>query len=330
MKVSILIPTLNRLDYLKESLDSARRQTYTDLEILVSDDGSEDGSREYVRATQTVDARVRLLPANPQPGLFNNINYLVQQSRGDAFCILADDDRLLPEFVEKLVGPLLQDEQRVASFCDHWLIDPRGETREADTERNTFIYHRQDLPQGIVKDALTQAMKGSMCMGFSLYRADVFRQELFDLSCGGAADFDYAIRAAQLGPLYYVRERLGEYRVHAASATATRPAYMINGIIRVFSKHSFPQSHHEKMRRQILRSKYGIKALYVCVLDRQEYLRSLREYLKLGGHPLHPKIMVSCLLAALPRAAAARVKSSIKTVALRSHNRLIRAAISAR
>jgi glycosyltransferase involved in cell wall biosynthesis len=329
MKVSVLIPTLNRLGYLKESLDSARRQTHRDLEILVSDDGSTDGSQNYARSLEAVDARVRLLPPNPRPGLFNNINYLAQHASGDAFCILADDDRLLPEFVEKLARPLAQDSGLVASFCDHWLIDPTGKTAEEDTEQNTLIYARRDLPAGEVADALTQVMKGSMCMGFSLYRSAIFRQELFDLSCGGAADFDYAIRAAQLGKLYYVKERLGEYRAHAATATATRPGYMIDGIIRVFSKYSFQDAHHEEMRRRILRSKYGIKALYVCVLDRQEYLRSLREYLKLGGHPLHPKIMVSFLLAALPRFVAARVKSSIKSAATGSSNRLLRAVMSA-
>ena len=87
MKVSVLIPTLNRVGYLKESLDSARRQTHTDLEILVSDDGSTDGSQNYARSLEAVDARVRLLPPNPRPGLFNNINYLVEHASGDAFCV---------------------------------------------------------------------------------------------------------------------------------------------------------------------------------------------------------------------------------------------------
>jgi glycosyltransferase involved in cell wall biosynthesis len=328
MKVAILIPTLNRLSLLQQSLASAQCQTHSDLEILVSDDGSTDGSQDFVRALERIDPRVRLLPPNPQPGLFSNINYLVQHSMGDAFCILADDDRLAPEFVEKLLRSLRDDDEIVASFCDHWIIDSAGHRLNEVTENNSRIYSRADLAAGEVRDALTQVMRGSMCMGFSLYRAAVFRQEPFDLSCGGAADFDYAIRAAQLGKLYYVKERLGEYRMHAASATALRPAYMINGIIRTFSKHSFGETHHEEMRRQILLSKYGIKALYVSILDRREYLKSLRAYLRLGGQPLHPKILLSFLLTLLPRFAATRVKHSIKTAAMNSRSSLVRAAIS--
>ena len=327
MKVSVLIPTLNRLSMLRESLASARRQTHRDLEILVSDDGSSDGTRDFVRQVEAIDSRVRLLSKNPHRGLFENINHLIQHCTGDAFCILADDDRLLPAFVEKLIYPLL-DGQIVASFCDHWVLDSAGRRLKEVTDHNSRIYGRSDLPSGKVEDALTQAMKGSMCMGFSLYRAGTFRQQFFDLSCGGAADFDYAIRAAQLGKLIYVNERLGEYRDHEASATATRPAYMINGIIRVFSKHLFSDPRHEQMRREILGSKHRIKALYSCAIDREECLRSLGAYLRLGGHPLHPKILLAISLAMLPRRAARRVKSALRAKVLRSKNRLVQAALS--
>ncbi len=328
MKVSILIPTLNRLSLLKESLDSARRQTYADLEILISDDGSTDGSRDYVRLVSGSDPRVHLLPPNPYPGLFDNINYLVEQSTGDAFCILADDDLLLPEFVERLVVPLREDEQVGASFCDHWLVNAAGEQLNEETDRHAQHFGRAGLPRGEVADALAQAMKGTMCMGFSLYRASVFRQELFDLTCGGAADFDYAIRAAQLGKLFYVKERLGQYRVHSASATATRPAYMIDGIIHVFNKYSFSEPRHERMRREILRSKYRIKLLYISVLDRQELIRTLNQYVKIGGQPLNPKIMLSLLFAMLPRFVAKRIKFSLKSFDIRHGYRLARVSSS--
>ena len=307
MKVSILIPTLNRLNYLKESLASARQQRYPDLEILVSDDGSTDGSRELVSAVMEEDRRVRLLPPNPQPGLFENVNYLVRNASGEAFCILGDDDILFPEFVGKLVSPL-NDEQIVASFCDHWLIDAGGGKLAPETERHAALYGRQELIEGVVSDPLTQAMRGSMCMGFSLYRARVFKEQLFDLSCGGAADFDYAIRAAMAGKLYFVKERLGSYRVHPATATATRPNFLIDGIIKVYSKHSFTEPRHERLRRELLRDKYRIKALHVCTLDRREWLRSMRCYRALGGRLLSPRAVLSFLFAALPRPLSPRTK----------------------
>src|SRR6266545_4303346 len=98
MRVSVLIPSYNRLAFLREAVQSAREQTHSDLEILISDDGSTDGTREYVAELAKSDSRIRLLTGNPKRGIFSNMNYLVSNSAGDAFCVLGDDDRLRPKF----------------------------------------------------------------------------------------------------------------------------------------------------------------------------------------------------------------------------------------
>ncbi|HTL03146.1 MAG TPA: glycosyltransferase family A protein, partial [Vicinamibacterales bacterium] len=241
MRVSILIPTLNRLALLKDALDSARHQTYPDVEILVSDNGSVDRTREYVAQVSAVDARVRLLPARPSPDMFSNFNYLVEQSGGDAFCILSDDDRLLPEYVDHLVRPLIADPEVVASFCDHWIMSATGERRVGDTDENSRAYGRAVLPAGRVADPMQAALSQSISVVFALFRSSVFKRERFDLACGGAADIDYAIRAARAGALYYVAERLAEYRAHAGTVTSTRSAFMMDGAITAYAKHHFDQ-----------------------------------------------------------------------------------------
>ncbi len=312
MKVSILIPTLNRLNYLKESLTSARAQTYQNIQILISDDGSSDGSKEYIESIEEIDSRVRLLPRNPSPGLFTNINYLLQNCAGDAFCILGDDDRLSNTFVENLVQPLLDDSQCIASFCDHWIIAGDGSLLTDASAYNSDCYGRTDLPEGEVADPLKQALSGSMCMGFSMYRSDIFVRELFDLDCGGAADFDYAIRAAKRGKLYFVKERLGEYRAHPATTTNTSPVYMIEGAIHAFSKYAFENRHHERARKALLKSKYTDKAFFFCVRNRRQWFSSLGEYLKLKGNPFRAKIVFSLLLALLPQRIGRRAKSYSK------------------
>ena len=181
MRVSILIPTLNRLALLKETLESARHQTYPDLEILVSDNGSTDRTREYVAEVSAVDARVRLLPARPSPDMFSNFNYLVEQSGGDAFCIVSDDDRLLPEYVDHLVRPLMADAGVVASFCDHWIISGTGERLVDATDENSRAYGRTALAAGPVADPVRIALSQTISVVFALYRASVFKREPFDL-----------------------------------------------------------------------------------------------------------------------------------------------------
>ena len=309
MKISILLPTLNRLHLLKQSLDSARIQTYRNIEILVSDDGSTDGSQNFIREIEFIDSRVHLLSKNPQPGLFTNINYLISRSKGDAFCILADDDRLLANFVDELAKPLLEDCEVIASFCDHWIINVEGNLLKEESDNNSLNYGRTRLPEGIVNDPLTYVINGTMCIGFSLYRSSVFRQELFDISCGGAADVDYSIRASQLGKLYYINKRLGEYRSHEGSISATKLLYMNAGAIQTFNKYSFSQTRHEQMRKIALLSKYRIYAFYICAKDRRECLDSIGKYIALRGNPLDAKIILSLILTLLPKTISLRLQS---------------------
>lgn len=314
MRVSILIPTLNRLALLKETLDSARQQTYPDLEILVSDNGSTDRTRDYVAQVSAADPRVRLLPARPSPDMFSNFNYLVEQSGGDAFCILSDDDRLLPEYVDHLVRPLIADAAIVASFCDHWVMSGTGERLVEASDENSRAYGRTALPGGCVADAMEVALAQTMSVVFALFRSSVFKAERFDLSCGGVADVDYAIRAARAGRLYYVAERLAEYRAHAGTVTSTKTAFMLDGAIQAYGKHRFDQPAHEALRLARLRQAYAVKALFSCSKDRAQWRESLRGYLRSGGSVAHPKILLSCAWAALPMGVSEALRAAVKSV----------------
>ncbi len=312
MRVSILIPTLNRLALLKETLESARHQTYPDLEILVSDNGSVDRTRDHVAQVSAVDARVRLLPARPSPDMFSNFNYLVEQSGGDAFCIVSDDDRLLPEYVDHLVRPLMADPGVVASFCDHWIISSSGERRGEDTDENSRAYGRTALATGRVADPIRVALSQTISVVFALFRASVFKREPFDVSCGGAADIDYAIRAARAGGLYYVGERLAEYRAHAGTVTSTRSAFMMDGAIHAYAKHRFEQPSHEALRLSRLRQAYAVKALFSCSKDRAQWRESIRGYRSSGGSLAEPKILLSFAWAMLPKAMSEALRAAVK------------------
>lgn len=316
MRVSIVIPTLNRRAYLEESLASARSQTHADLEILVSDDGSNDGSPDYVKEVSQRDPRVRLLPSNPTPGIFANLNYLVASSEGDAFCVLADDDRLDARFVERLAAPLTRDPEVVASFCDHRLVDAGGRVLEEASRVNSEDYGRATLTTGVLEDPYTAILKQAMCLGFSLYRTAIFKHERFDLACEGAADVDYAIRAAALGKLYFVNECLGDYRVHRGTATAgaitgKTLVAQLRGQLRVFEKHRFTDTRHEARRRELMRHRLRVLAFHASAEDRGETVRSIARYLSLGGSAFDLMLGASAILTVTPRFLARPIQRRI-------------------
>jgi glycosyltransferase involved in cell wall biosynthesis len=89
---SIIIPTYNRRDLLRRTLDSVRAQTFTDFETIVVDDGSTDGTAEYL---ERLAGKVRVIrQRNAGPGAARNAG--VAAAAGDYFAFLDSDDMWFP------------------------------------------------------------------------------------------------------------------------------------------------------------------------------------------------------------------------------------------
>jgi glycosyltransferase involved in cell wall biosynthesis len=94
-KVSVIIPTWNRVAALEKAVRSALLQTHSDIEVLVCDDGSTDNSKELVEAIG--DSRVRWIegPRGGRPAIPRNRG--IEESRGEWLAFLDSDDEWLPE-----------------------------------------------------------------------------------------------------------------------------------------------------------------------------------------------------------------------------------------
>jgi glycosyltransferase involved in cell wall biosynthesis len=102
-RVSIGIPTYNRAaGYLRDTLESVLAQTYPNIEIVVGDNGSTDGTRELVRSYQ--DPRIRYFRHEPALKANDNFNFCLNQASGHYFQLLHDDDLIDHDFVETCMG----------------------------------------------------------------------------------------------------------------------------------------------------------------------------------------------------------------------------------
>lgn len=215
--VSILIPTLNRPQYLSEAIDAARAQTYRNLEILVFDNGTMEETLAVARQAMQRDGRVRFQRNERNLGMSANFNALADAARGRFAVAIGDDDRLLPEFVARLV-PMMEPAVRVA-FANQYLIDASGQRLEERTKAHLRRYGRDTLPAGVIEKADVAAWQLSIPMSASLLRtADLrrlrFREEL------NTPDVEFFIRLAQEGAFSFVPDYLMEYRVHLGAETA--------------------------------------------------------------------------------------------------------------
>jgi len=130
--VSVCIPTRNRAGELAELLEQLSGQTWEDLEIVVVDDGSSDGTRDAVRAAATLNPKVRYV-ALPEPaGVPAVVNAAVSAARGELIAFFHDHDRYAPHAVERLAQALLGSADAGFSFCGIVAADPL--TGEATAE----------------------------------------------------------------------------------------------------------------------------------------------------------------------------------------------------
>lgn len=94
MKVSILSPVHNEEQHIGEMIESVLAQDYLDFELLIVDDGSSDATVAIASAYAESDSRVRVLGVGGARGKVESFNLAFTHSTGDAFVLLAGDDRI--------------------------------------------------------------------------------------------------------------------------------------------------------------------------------------------------------------------------------------------
>lgn len=102
MKFSVLLPTRNRLEYLRYAVETVRRQDYANWEIVVSDNDSEEDIKRYIAGLN--DERIRYFRTDRLIPVTENWNCALGQSNGDYVVMLGDDDGLLPGYFSALLG----------------------------------------------------------------------------------------------------------------------------------------------------------------------------------------------------------------------------------
>jgi glycosyltransferase involved in cell wall biosynthesis len=125
--VSIGIPTYNQPEGLEKTLNSITRQTYQNLEIIISDNHSPGTrTREVVSAFINYDKRIRYYRQEENLGPSLNFQFVLKESTGEFFMWAADDDDWDPTYVEKCVNALLERPNAALAYSDPYFRDYQG------------------------------------------------------------------------------------------------------------------------------------------------------------------------------------------------------------
>lgn len=209
--VSVVMPVYNTAEYLAGAIESILKQTFTSIELIIVDDGSEDGSLQIAEQFEAADKRIRLIVQEGNKGNYPSRNHGMALARGEYIAVMDSDDVALPNRLERQVQFLQEHPGFTMVGSRVLLIDPEG--APVGSKEGLFTEH-EDIDAALMERKWavvhpTVLMRRSAVNAVGGYR-EKFR------TC---ADHDIYIRLAELGRVANLPEVLLCYRQHYSSLT---------------------------------------------------------------------------------------------------------------
>jgi len=202
-KVSIYIPAYNMAEFIREAVDSVLAQTYTDLEVLICNDGSTDKTLEILETHYLDNPRVRWI-SQPHTGIAAATNKAVSACRGMYIGQLDADDTLEPTAVAAMVK-LLDHNNIGLAYSDLVHTNRHGGIEKT---HHSVDFSREHL------------MTSMICSAFRMFRRrDWSRTAGCDESLTNAVDYDLALKFSEICSIGYLPEVTYRYRAHEANTS---------------------------------------------------------------------------------------------------------------
>jgi glycosyltransferase involved in cell wall biosynthesis len=234
-QVSILIPVFNRENYIAECIQSALNQTFSDFEIVIVDNASDDGTWKICQKFSDLDNRVRIFRNTHNIGPVRNWFRCVEEARGEFGKLLFSDDLIFPQFLEHTL-PYLED-KRIAFVATAAII---GESLSNGIVHPAHPGSQQRITVEQFFQSLIEA-KVHYSPGAAIFRMKDIRENLLisiptktprDFSTNGAGPdvLLYALTALSYQQVIMLSQPDVFFRVHSDSFTvANNNSQVTNG-----------------------------------------------------------------------------------------------------
>ena len=211
MKISIVTVSFNQRAYLKEAIDSVLDQRYDELEYIIVDPGSTDGSRELIK---TYGDRIAHVIFEPDKGAADGLNKGFAVASGDVFGFLNSDDLLMPDSLQRIDDFFLRHPECAMAMGNGHKIDAEGNRTEEIVARDFTV--RRHLYGG------TRWLQQSTFFRREAYlRSPRFNVE--NRTCWDGELFaNFVNQGARVG---YIDADLSAFRIHGASISGTGRMY---------------------------------------------------------------------------------------------------------
>jgi glycosyltransferase involved in cell wall biosynthesis len=224
-KVSIIIPVYNGANYMREAIDSALAQTYTNIEVVVVNDGSRDDGATREVALSYGD-RIRYIEKE-NGGVSSALNRGIREMTGEYFSWLSHDDRYEPDKIARQVSHLaeIEDRDKLIAMCGGFYLD-KDSKRLRDMDFH-FKSGAVNTGMEVLDYLLTHGVLDMCCL---LIPRETFEDCAYfheDLRYNQDALILYQIFSRGYRMVTFTEERDVAYRLHVAQTSKTRRDLLI-------------------------------------------------------------------------------------------------------
>lgn len=204
--VSIVIPCYNHENFVQDCIQSVIDQTYQNIELIIIDDGSNDGS--VAKIEEMIDlCKKRFIHFEfryrPNKGLSATLNEAIEWCQGEYYSVIASDDLILSFKIDIQVDFLLKNSNCVAVFGGVNLIDNNNKNigewlfKQKKYSFSDIFLHKHNLP------APTALMKTGVVKAVGGYKTEIMIE-----------DWYMWLKLSKIGDIYYLPKILASYRFH--------------------------------------------------------------------------------------------------------------------
>ncbi|WP_426668523.1 glycosyltransferase [Mucilaginibacter sp. McL0603] len=236
--VSVVFTSYNHREYLQQALDSLVDQTYKNIEIIVVDDNSTDGSREILLSYKDIpNIQLHLLDKNTG-SYVKASNYGAGFAKGDYLMFAQCDDFAVPEQIEMLMNAFFNNTTVGVVFSKSNMVDENGNVYSDDYVGREKSFRERCINNTIIQGNQMREFLSFACVIPNLSAA-IIKKELF-VSHGGlstqylvAADWAFWLTLSENTDFYYITVPLNNFRQH--STTIRSKIKLATQVVEVYS-----------------------------------------------------------------------------------------------
>ena len=226
--VSVALPVYNGEPYLAETLDDLLGQSFADLELIICDNASTDGTEALCRSAADRDPRIRYVRNERNLGALPNANLALGLARAPYVALAGHDDRHHPDFLARLVEALEADPEAVLAYPRSILIDSTGEPLVPrdnldPTSQGALDARRRTLEYDLPRDPVARYRAVLRATDINAPTHGLFRREALGAALPyrlDGSDRYIVARTALEGRFAFIDDTLFAFRIHAQSTAA--------------------------------------------------------------------------------------------------------------